>query len=137
MSLPSSWLLRNLGNALAALLRNSVASFGVLKKTSLVKFQVLQFCQSAKKKTCTSKRITGRDFFRKQEGLREGKKREEHVVYCRCRAHDLCVIPLKSRTHLSAPENVTRGCSSSLFLVLEVGPARSNCLRFELQRLYV
>lgn len=137
MSLQSSRLFRNLRNALAALLQNSVASFGVLKNTSPVQVQVLRFSQSAEKKKFTSKRIIGQNFFKKREGLRDGKKRKEHVVYCCCRACDLCVILLQSGTRLSAPENVTRGCSSALFLVLEVGPARSNCLQFELQRLYV
>lgn len=50
------------------------------------------------------------DFFFKQECLSEERKRQEAVFTAVGRAYNLCVmVALKSRTHPSRIDNVTRG----------------------------
>lgn len=87
--------------------QNAALSSGILRKTCLADFKVREFSQLAKMKKFISKRIIGWIVYK----ARRFKRREEgdgNTFTAVARAHDLCFMALKSRTHPSTTENVTR-----------------------------
>lgn len=91
MSLWSSWLFRNLRNARAALLRIQSHLLACWRRHPWHNFESFSSLNRLKEKTFASKRIIGRNFFKKQEGLREEKEGA------------CCLLPLQSVRPLCHP----------------------------------